>query len=67
VQTAGGEKRGHAADVVRRADRVDVEGDETQSLQRSDPKPSPADTPPQAGVHTPGAQDGSKKSMSKHR
>src|SRR5207253_1649522 len=33
----------------------------------SSASPSPAEAPPQVGVHTPGAQDGSKKSMSKHR
>src|SRR5215471_10168136 len=36
VQTAGGEKGGHAAHIMRRANRVDIEGDETQPLQRSD-------------------------------
>src|SRR5262249_19076232 len=36
VQTAGGEKGGHAAHIMRWANRVDIEGDETQPLQRSD-------------------------------
>ena len=59
---------GHAVDIVRRAHGVDVDRHNVEAGEpRRNRKPSRAVKPPQVGVQTPGATEGSNESMSQER